>query len=80
LAKNWPNARWEIDKASHPHEANYLKLDISKVYAKLGWAPKVRLNKAIDFIIEWSNAHDQGGDMRSFSLQQLSEYENLLKN
>ncbi len=80
LAKNWPNARWKIDKASHPHEANYLKLDISKACAKLGWAPKVRLNKAIDFIIEWSNAHDQGGDMRSFSLQQLSEYENLLKN
>ncbi len=80
LAKNWPNARWEIDKASHPHEANYLKLDISKAYAKLGWAPKVRLNKAIDFIIEWSNAYDQGDDMRSFSLQQLSEYENLLKS
>lgn len=80
LAKNWPNARWEIDKASHPHEANYLKLDISKASAKLGWAPRVRLNKAIDFIVEWSNVFDQGGDMRSFSLQQLSEYENLIKN
>lgn len=80
LAKNWPEARWKVDQANHPHEANYLKLDISKAAARLNWVPKVRLNQAINFIVEWVNAYDNGADMRTFSLQQLSEYENLIKN
>jgi len=32
LVKHWGNgASWQLDGGEHPHEANYLKLDISKV-------------------------------------------------
>ena len=30
MISKWPNSSWELDKSSSPHEAGFLKLDISK--------------------------------------------------
>ena len=35
----WPDASWKLDKNSSPHEAGFLKLDITKAESKLGWKP-----------------------------------------
>ena len=55
MAKMWGNgAQWQVDTGDHPHEANYLKLDISKARSRLDWHPTLRLNEALNLIVDWS--------------------------
>lgn len=74
LAAREPELRWRYDSAPQPHEANYLKLDSSKARKHLGWAPRWRLDKALDMTIDWHRAWRQGGDMQAVSLAQIAEY------
>jgi CDP-glucose 4,6-dehydratase len=39
MIAKWPNPSWELDQNSNPHEAVFLKLDITKAESKLGWQP-----------------------------------------
>ena len=78
MAKLWGHdARWQIDTGEHPHEANYLKLDISKARSRLHWQPALRLNDALKLIIDWSKQRQVGVDMRAFTLAQLQGYQSL---
>lgn len=78
LTAAWgPAARWELDGGEHPHEACYLKLDCSKAKGRLGWHPKWRLEEALDAIVDWHRAFEDGGDMRAFTLSQISAYADL---
>lgn len=55
------------------HEAQYLKLDSSRARQRLGWRPVVRLEAALDSIVEWHEAHAAGEDMRALTLRQIAE-------
>ena len=73
---HWPShASWSLDESSQPHEAQLLKLDISKAKARLKWAPRWDLNKAMQTIIEWHFAWVNGEDMKAFSLNQIRDFE-----
>ncbi|WP_077036283.1 CDP-glucose 4,6-dehydratase [Pelomonas sp. KK5] len=67
-------ARWQLQPGEHPHEAHYLKLDISKARSRLQWTPRWPLEQALARIIEWHQAWRGGADMRALCLQQISEY------
>lgn len=71
-------ATWQLDGGEHPHEANYLKLDISKAKASLGWQPRWNLAAALGMIIEWHQAWLAKADMRTKCLQQISQYQNAI--
>lgn len=72
LAQTWgPSARWQLDDSRHPHEAQYLKLDISKAKARLGWAPRWSLSTALDHIARWHSAWLAREDMRQLCLNQI---------
>ena len=72
----WGNgASWQIDGGNHPHEANYLKLDISKAKARLGWQPRWNLSTALQKIVHWHNAWLGKADVQAHCLQQISEYQ-----
>ena len=72
LAAKWPGGlRWAVDDGIHPHEAAYLKLDSSRARERLGWQPTVRLDEAIDSIVEWHGALDERSDMREVTLSQI---------
>ena len=76
LVAHWPShASWSLDESSQPHEAQLLKLDISKAKARLKWAPRWDLNKAMQTIIEWHFAWVNGEDMKAFSLNQIGDFE-----
>ncbi len=80
MAKRWGNgADWQIDQITHPHEANYLKLDISKARSHLMWQPKLRLSEAIDLVIQWAKKLRANADMREFTIQQILDYQNMNK-
>jgi CDP-glucose 4,6-dehydratase len=70
-------ARWELDSAPQPHEDNYLKLDCSKARHELGWAPKLHLATALDWIVEWYQGYQDGQDMRALTKNQIARFENL---
>lgn len=67
-------ARWQLSTGAHPHEAGYLKLDISKARARLGWQPRWRLETALDRIVSWHQACLAGADMQALCLQQINDY------
>lgn len=69
-----PELRWQYDELPHPREATYLKLDSSKARARLGWAPRWRLEKALDMTVDWHRHWRQGSDMTAVSLAQIAEY------
>ena len=77
LVAAFPDATWECDPGPQPHEAHYLKLDLSKARSRLGWEPRWRLETALKKTLEWHTAWRLGKDMRSVSLAQIAEYAEL---
>jgi CDP-glucose 4,6-dehydratase len=75
MAAQWgAGAGWTLDAGPHPHEAHYLKLDISKAGSRLGWRPRWALPTALDNITAWHRAWMAGEDARQLCLHQISEY------
>ncbi len=78
LADRWGSgAGWETDGSAHPHEANFLKLDISKVGQRLAWEPKLNLERALDFIVDWAKQRQAGKNIREITIQQIAAYQDL---
>ena len=46
-----------------PHEANFLKLDCSKLKHVFGWKPVWNLTDAVEYTVEWSKAMRDGKDV-----------------
>lgn len=67
--------RWELDLAQNLHEAHYLKLDISKARAGLGWTPCWSLSRALGHTVSWYKAWHAGRDMQGVCLDQIERYE-----
>ena len=74
LAGTWRNgATWSVDGGNHPHEASYLKLDISKARNKLDWQPRWNLETGLRYIVDWYQAYQRGDNMRDFTLNQIAQ-------
>jgi len=67
-------AKWALDSAEHPHEAHFLKLDTSKARSLLGWAPKLDLAQALEYIVEWNKRSNSGESARALTLEQIQRY------
>jgi CDP-glucose 4,6-dehydratase len=75
LAKQWgESASWTVDTGDHPHEAGYLKLDISKAAALLGWSPRWSLGMALEKIVEWDTQVRAKAKPASVCLDQILMY------
>lgn len=68
-------ARWQVAEGNHPHEAHFLKLDISKARAELGWHPRWSLDTTLQKIIEWHQARLAGHSVRELCLSQIAQYQ-----
>jgi CDP-glucose 4,6-dehydratase len=68
-----------IAGGNHPHEANCLKLDISKACSRLGWSPVLNLEDALKLIVDWSKQRLAAADMRKLSLAQIGAYQKLVE-
>ena len=74
MAKMCNDVKWECDELPQLHEANYLKLDSSKALNRLGWAPRWKLQTALQKTLEWHEAWRLSEDMADFSLKQINDY------
>jgi len=80
LTNLWGNgAGWIKDtKNNHYHEAYVLKLDCTKAKNKLGWFPKMPINKTLELIVDWYLSYSLGKDMHNISLSEIEKYEEMI--
>ena len=61
-------------EANAPHEANFLKLDCSKIKKVFGWRPRWSVNEAIQKTVEWSKVYAEGGDVAACLDKEIDEF------
>ena len=75
FVKKWGGSlKWVNQSDGGPHEANFLKLDCSKLKNKFGWAPHWNLEQALDKVVEWSKCWIQKDDIRDCMDREISEF------
>ena len=57
-----------------PHEANYLKLDCSKLKKTFDWKPEWNIEKTMEMIVAWSKVFLEGEDVESITRSQINEF------
>lgn len=68
-------ASWKnVSEANAPHEANFLKLDCSRIKSVLGWKPRWHIGSAVEKTAEWSRVYLSGGDVTAVMEKQIKEY------
>lgn len=65
---------WENRYDGGPHEANFLKLDCSKLKSTFGWQPRWNVETAIEKTVEWSKCYFNGGNIRDCMDQQITKF------
>jgi len=66
--------KWVNKSDGGPHEANFLKLDCSKVKRVFGWKPRWHVEEAIQKTVEWSKVYAAGGDIPACMEAQIQEF------
>ena len=67
-------ASWRKQNDGGPHEANFLKLDCSKLKTTFGWKPRWNVETAMDKIVEWSRVYLEKGDVKAQMAEQVREF------
>lgn len=79
LAKLWHDpVSWKVDDSPHPHEAQFLKLDVSKAARRLQWNPAMDLDTALQYTSHWYQEWINGADMRAATLHQINSYQSSI--
>lgn len=65
---------WKNEYDGGPHEANFLKLDCSKLKKTLGWAPRWNVETAIEKVVEWSLVYFEHRDVSKCMEKQIQEF------
>jgi CDP-glucose 4,6-dehydratase len=65
---------WESKVVEGPHEANFLKLDCSKMKSVFGWKPKWNVETAIEKTVEWSKVYIAKGNLLLMMQEQIDEF------
>ena len=65
---------WENRWMGGPHEANFLKLDCSKIKHTFGWTPRYGVKEAVEKTVEWSKVYLEGADMTEVMDRQIREF------
>lgn len=76
FCKSWGgNAAWE-NQAEHdaPHEANFLKLDCSKIKAVFGWKPRWHIRECMEMTCRLSKVWLSGGDVAEEMDREIREF------
>lgn len=76
--------KWEAETGSKPiwinrydggpHEANFLKLDCSKLKSVFGWKPRWNVETAVENTVEWTNVYFEGGEIPSLMDKQIKKF------
>lgn len=77
FCKSWGEGMTWINKADGgPHEANFLKLDSSKLKTVFGWKPTWHMDETIRRVTEWTRAYRDGEDIAAVMDKQINDFIN----
>ena len=68
------DAGWKNVHDGGPHEANFLKLDCSRLKRTFGWSPRWNVETTMKKIVEWSDTWLSGGDVSACTEAQIREF------
>lgn len=76
FCKYWgEDAKWENQAETNaPHEANFLKLDCSKVKSTFGWQPRWHIDECMQKVCEFSKVWLAGGDIPAEMDKEIEEF------
>ena len=72
--KNKTKINWKNISDNVYHEANFLKLDCSKIKSVFSWKPKWNLEKAVEKVVDWSMEYLSKNDIKDITDKQIKEY------
>lgn len=67
-------AKWTVHSDGGPKEANFLKLDSSKIRSVFGWKPKWDITKAMEQTVKWTKVYLKREDILAEMDRQIAEY------
>lgn len=65
---------WVNQAQDGPHEANFLKLDCSRVKQVFGWKPHWNVEQAVEKTVEWFKAYFAGDNVANCMERQIEEF------
>ena len=76
FCQSWGNgAEWESQaERNAPHEANFLKLDCTKLKTAFGWSPRWHIRRAVELTCQWSKIWLEKGDIPAEMDREIKEY------
>lgn len=75
FCKKWGEGlKWINQHDGGPHEANFLKLDCSKIKKVFGWTPRWGVEHAIEKTIEWSKVYFANENISECMDKQINEF------
>jgi len=78
LVSGWNRpTEWSIDSDPQPHEAHYLKLDISKAKSQLKWRPVLGISDALEWILRWNRQMPEVG-AKAATLSDIQTYQRIV--
>lgn len=66
--------KWINQYDGGPHEANFLKLDCSKLKKTFGWKPRWTVSEALDATVAWTKVYFAQGNIPEIMDQQIKDF------
>ena len=71
----WGNGlKWINRSDNGPHEANFLKLDCSKIKKVFGWQPTWHIEETVKRIIDWTKVYQEQGDIPAEMDKEINDF------
>lgn len=74
MSQTGQEIRWINQYDGGPHEANFLKLDCSRIKRVFGWKPVWNVTEAMEKIVEWSRCYFAHEDVALCMEKQIKEF------
>lgn len=77
IINKWGKGKW-VDLSNHSavHEANLLCLDCTKARVKLGWEPKLNIDGAVEYTVDWYKNY-KNSNVYNLCRKQILEYSSI---
>jgi CDP-glucose 4,6-dehydratase len=77
LLEKWGDGKWnDVSDKKKPHEANILNLDCTKAKVLLNWTPKLSIEEALTYTVDWYKNY-QIQDSYDLCVNQINLYQSL---
>lgn len=75
FCNSWGNGQgYEVLNKEGPHEANFLRLDCTKLKTVFDWQPKWNAKTAVEKTVEWTKVWAAGGNCKAKLDEQINEF------